>query len=99
MVDLNGGDANPGDVLRYTIDLRETAGVAASGVRVVDAMPGRVTGFTVTSLPAGAVNVSTGAPSGANGTGQLDETRPEIARAFAAAERILDLPQSCVHLP
>jgi uncharacterized repeat protein (TIGR01451 family) len=72
VVDLNGGDANPGDVLRYTIDLRETGGVAASGVRVVDTIPARVTGFTVTSLPAGAVDASAGAPSGANGTGRLD---------------------------
>jgi len=72
VVDVNGGDANPGDVLRYTIDLRETAGVAAAGVRVVDVLPARVTGFTVTSIPAGASDASTGAPSGANGTGQLD---------------------------
>ncbi len=72
VVDVNGGDANPGDVLRYSIGLRETAGVAAAGVRVVDALPARVTGFTVTSIPSGAANASTGAPSGASGTGQLD---------------------------
>ncbi|MDZ7826502.1 MAG: DUF11 domain-containing protein [Gammaproteobacteria bacterium] len=36
VVDLNGGDAEPGDTLRYTITLDESAGVAASGLRVTD---------------------------------------------------------------
>ena len=70
--DLNAGDANPGDTLRYTITLRETTGVAAPGVRVTDDIPANVSNFSVVTLPAGAVNSSTGAGTGADGTGFLD---------------------------
>jgi uncharacterized repeat protein (TIGR01451 family) len=70
--DLNGGDANPGDTLRYTITLTETAGIPATGVVVTDDVPAAVTGFTVVSLPPGASNGSTGNGSGANGTGFLN---------------------------
>lgn len=70
--DLNGGDANPGDTLRYTITLTETAGIAASGVVVTDDVPSAAASFNVTALPAGATNNSTGAGTGANGTGRID---------------------------
>ena len=36
VVDLNGGEADPGDVLRYTITLNETVGLAVTGVSVTD---------------------------------------------------------------
>lgn len=72
--DLNGGDANPGDTLRYTITLNETAGIAATGVSVVDDVPAGVSGFTVSTIPAGANNASTGAGTGANTTGYLNVT-------------------------
>ena len=71
VVDLNGGDANPGDTLRYTITLQESAGIAASGVSVTDDIPGNVSGFTVLSAPSGATNTSTGSGTGANNTGYL----------------------------
>ena len=72
VVDLNGGDADPGDTLRYTITLQETGGVDAFNVNVTDDIPALVTGFTVGGLPPGAVDNSTGSGSGANGTGFLD---------------------------
>ena len=72
VVDLNGGDANPGDILRYTITLKETTGVPAPNVRVTDDVPANVDSFSVVTLPAGAVNNSTGAGTGANGDGFLD---------------------------
>ena len=72
VVDVNGGDADPGDVLRYTISIEESAGVAATGVQVTDDVPALVTGFALVSAPAGSTNGSTGAPTGANGTGRLD---------------------------
>ena len=72
VTDLNAGDANPGDTLRYTITLRETGGVTAPGVRVTDDIPANVNSFTVVTLPAGAVNNSTGAGTGDNSTGLLD---------------------------
>jgi uncharacterized repeat protein (TIGR01451 family) len=72
--DLNGGDANPGDTLRYTITLIETAGIAATGVVVTDDVPANVSGFSVASIPGGATNSSSGAGTGANGTGRLNVT-------------------------
>lgn len=74
VVDLNGGDANPGDTLRYTITLNETAGVAASGVSVSDHVPANTSGFAIVAIPAGATNASTGVGTGANGVGLLDVT-------------------------
>jgi uncharacterized repeat protein (TIGR01451 family) len=73
VVDLNGGDAAPGDTLRYTITLAESAGAAASGVSVTDDIPANVSGFSVVSVPAGSTNASTGG-GGANGTGYLNVT-------------------------
>lgn len=79
VVDLNGGDADPGDVLRYTITLNESAGQAGSGIRVTDNIPANLTGFTVVSLPPGATDSSLPAPGGANGTGYLDIGNISIA--------------------
>lgn len=58
VADLNGGETNDGDTLRYTITLSETAGVAASGVSVADSLPGNTSNLTVVSYPAGATNTS-----------------------------------------
>ena len=68
VVDLNGGDADPGDTLRYTITVNETGGVAASGVSVTDTIDALLTGFSVVSIPAGATDSST------PGTGPLNVT-------------------------
>lgn len=59
--DPNGGDAVPGDKLRYTITLKESAGAAASNVSVTDALPANTTALTVVSVPPGAANTSTAA--------------------------------------
>ena len=74
--DLNGGDAVPGDTLRYTITIVESAGIAASGVSVTDEVPANVTGFSAASInfPAGAINNSTYGSTGENGTGFLNIT-------------------------
>jgi len=52
--DLNGGEPDPGDVIRYTITLTETAGVAATGVSVSDIMSAALSAMAVVSCPAGA---------------------------------------------
>lgn len=57
--DLNGGEADAGETLRYTITLVETGGVAASGVSVTDPLPANTTGLSVVSVPPGATNAST----------------------------------------
>ncbi len=71
VVDLNGGDANPGDTLRYTITLSESAGWIAPNASVTDDVPANVDNFTVVTLPAGAVDGSTGPGTGANNNGLL----------------------------
>jgi uncharacterized repeat protein (TIGR01451 family) len=73
VVDLNGGDAQPGDVLEYTITLNESAGIAVGGVSVLDNMPANVGSLTVTSKPAGSTDSST-TTGGTNGTGRLNIT-------------------------
>lgn len=78
VVDQNGGSALPNDVLRYTISVKETAGVAANGVTITDNIPANVTGFTVVSFSSG-TNSSTGAGTGSNGTGYLNITNFSLA--------------------
>ncbi|HET7359593.1 MAG TPA: hypothetical protein VFJ04_05550, partial [Rhodanobacteraceae bacterium] len=73
VVDTNGGDANPGDTLRYTITLTNGSAGAGSGASVTDDLPAGVSGFTVTGIPAGSSDSST-AGGGANGTGHLAVT-------------------------
>jgi uncharacterized repeat protein (TIGR01451 family) len=59
VVDLNGGDVAPGDTLRYTITLTESAGTAAADVSVTDALPANTTALAVVSKPAGSTDAST----------------------------------------
>ena len=73
VVDVNGGDASPGDVLKYTITLKESGGEPASNVSVTDDIPAGVTNFTMVSTPSGSTDSST-STGGANGTGYLDVT-------------------------
>ncbi|MEX0944001.1 MAG: hypothetical protein WD002_15835 [Pseudomonadales bacterium] len=58
VVDLNGGQPNLGDKLRYTINLIESEGTPASGVTVIDQTPPFTSALTVVSIPAGATDVS-----------------------------------------
>src|SRR5688572_24581145 len=71
-VDLDGGEPDPGDTVRYTVTLIESAGTAAAGVGVSDDLAAELENLTVVSIPPGAVDASTGAGTGANGTGRLD---------------------------
>ena len=61
VVDLNGGDADPGDTLRYTITLIESGGATATNISVTDNLPANTTNLSVVSFPAGATNNSTAA--------------------------------------
>lgn len=74
VVDINGGEADPGDVLRYTITLTETVGLAVTGASVTDDMPPYVNSFSVVSIPTGATDSSTGTGNGSNNTGYLNVT-------------------------
>ncbi|HET7609657.1 MAG TPA: hypothetical protein VFL84_13335 [Gammaproteobacteria bacterium] len=72
VVDLNGGEPDAGDTLRYTVTLIESAGLPAPGASVVDDLAAELGNLAVVSMPPGAANFSTGAGTGANGTGRLD---------------------------
>jgi uncharacterized repeat protein (TIGR01451 family) len=87
--DLNGGDVDPGDTLRYTITLTETTGVAASNVSVTDDIPANVSGFSAgaLALPPGAMNASTYGGTGANGTGFLNVTGISVPANGTASVR------------
>ena len=69
--DLNGGDAAPGDTLRYTITLTESAGRNATGVSVTDHIPANSTFASVVSIPAGATSSFSPPPNGDNDKGVL----------------------------
>ena len=56
VVDLNGGEPDPGDTLRYTITLRESAGIAAPGVNVTDDLAAELGQLAVIGMPPGAVD-------------------------------------------
>jgi uncharacterized repeat protein (TIGR01451 family) len=60
VVDLDGGDVETGDVLEYTITLVESAGANATGVRVTDTVQSGLAGATVTLLPVGATDNTSG---------------------------------------
>jgi uncharacterized repeat protein (TIGR01451 family) len=90
VVDLNGGEPDPGDTLRYTITLVESAGIAATGVAVVDDLAAELGSLAVVGIPAGAVDASTGAGTGANGTGRVDVTGIAVA-ANGSATVVFDV--------
>jgi trimeric autotransporter adhesin len=55
-VDLNGGEAAPGDTLRYTVTLTESAGGQAVNVSMTDVVPDNTTFVAFVSIPAGATS-------------------------------------------
>ncbi len=63
-VDLNGGEAAPGDTLRYTVTLNETAGGQAINVSVTDNIPENTTFAGFVSLPVGATSAFSAPPLG-----------------------------------
>lgn len=65
VTDLDGGDADPGDTLRYTITLVESAGYAANDVTVTDALPASLTGLSGVN---GTLTTCNGTPSVAGNT-------------------------------
>jgi trimeric autotransporter adhesin len=71
VVDLNGGEVSPGDTLRYTVTLNETAGGQAINVSVVDAIPDNTTFASFVSVPAGATTSYLPPPAGTGNNGQI----------------------------
>jgi uncharacterized repeat protein (TIGR01451 family) len=54
--DVNGGEAEPGDILRYTVTLTESAGGQAVNVSMTDDVPINTTWSGFVSIPAGATS-------------------------------------------
>jgi len=71
VVDLNGGEASPGDTLRYTVTLNETAGGQAINVSVTDAIPANTAFGGFVSIPPGATTSYLAPPAGTNNNGQI----------------------------
>jgi len=77
VVDLNGGNVNPGDILRYTITINETAGIAVNGLSLTDHIDAVFSDFTIVSLPVDAIDSSLPAPAGNFNSGliQIDNIK------------------------
>jgi uncharacterized repeat protein (TIGR01451 family) len=63
-VDLNGGEAEPGDTLRYTVTLTESAGGQAVNVSLTDNIPDNTSFASFFSIPAGATSAYAPPPAG-----------------------------------
>ncbi|MBI5885198.1 MAG: DUF11 domain-containing protein [Deltaproteobacteria bacterium] len=84
--DLNGGEADPGDVIRYTVTVTEVAGVDANGVTVTDTVPATLTGMTMVTCPVGATcNVAGQTLTAANVTIPANGTRTIVFDTTIAA--------------
>jgi len=68
---LSGDSLLAGDTLRYVITIDDASDLVSNNIRVLDQLPGNISGFSILSLPAGATNNST-TTGGTNGTGVLD---------------------------
>jgi trimeric autotransporter adhesin len=85
VVDLNGGEAAPGDTLRYTVTLTESAGYAATGVSVTDHIPDNATFAGFVAIPAGASSSFSAPPTGNNGNGFLTVTGITVPASSSVA--------------
>jgi uncharacterized repeat protein (TIGR01451 family) len=58
VLDVNGGSLLPGDLVRYTITIIESAGQPASNVQLTDVVDANLTAITITNLGGGTDNSS-----------------------------------------
>jgi len=71
VVDLNGGNVNSGDTLRYSIVINESAGIAVNGLSLTDHIAAEFSNYSVVSLPTNAIDNSLPAPAGNFGSGLI----------------------------
>lgn len=64
VIDLNGGNVNPGDILRYNITINETAGIALNSLTLSDHIAAEFSDFEIISLPQNSIDNSLSAPNG-----------------------------------
>lgn len=77
--DLNGGEVDVGDILRFTIELKNTGNIGASNISVIDNMPIHIGDLNVISIPSGSIDNSSGNGTGTNGNGLLDISNIAVA--------------------
>ena len=58
VLDVNGGSLLPGDLVRYTISINESAGLPASSVQLIDIVDANLAGISVTNNGGGTDNSS-----------------------------------------
>lgn len=87
--DINGGNVQPGDTLRYQIDIIESQGIPASSISVNDHLPEHISSFNVVSIPNGAIDNSQNSPTGNNSAGLVSISNINIA-ASATVSIIID---------
>jgi uncharacterized repeat protein (TIGR01451 family) len=88
--DLNGGEADPGDTLRYTITLLETAGYPTAGVTVTDHIPANTAFSGFVSIPPGATSNFSPPPNGDNDLGVITVSSINVA-ANGSATVVFDV--------
>ena len=93
VIDLNGGNVNPGDTLRYTILINESAGYSANDVSLTDHINTAFSNFQVVSLPLNATDNSLPAPNGNSNAGvvQIDDI---FIAANSSEEIVIDVTLS-----
>jgi uncharacterized repeat protein (TIGR01451 family) len=75
VIDINGGNVESGDVLRYTITITESAGYAVNNLSLTDHISSNFSEYTIISLPNGTTDNSQQAPAGNYSAGfiQIDD--------------------------
>ena len=85
VIDINGGNVEAGDILRYQIDIIESNGAAAAGITLVDHLPTNISSFNIISIPSGAINNSQAAPVGNNASGILSLSNISVSANATAS--------------
>ena len=98
VLDVNGGEASPGDTLRYTITLNESAGGQAINVSLTDSVPANTNWSGFVSVPAGATSSFAPAPAGANGLGLITVSGITVP-ASGSAQVVFDVTVIAGTLP
>ncbi|MFC1721878.1 hypothetical protein ACFL0Z_03115, partial [Patescibacteria group bacterium] len=60
MADINGGAVEPGDILRYSVTIKNDGNGAATDVEIIDDLPNTLEDLTVVTIPNGATDQSSG---------------------------------------
>ena len=89
MTDLNGGNIEANDIIKYHIEIVNTGNSIATGVNLLDDIPLNVHNFTITTLPVSGSNNSTPAPAGANGNGKVDFSNMTIDAAGGPNDHVI----------